>query len=122
MPSITLDLPDELATRLSDEGDRLAEILELGLRAWTAGTEGEFEGAAEVLEFLARLPAPAEILNLRPSDRFSRRVGELLEKNRSGELNARERAEWERYEYLEHLVRMAKIAAAAKLASKTGDA
>jgi hypothetical protein len=35
-----------------------------------------------------------------------------LKKNRSGELNVRERAEWERYEYLEHLARMAKIAAA----------
>jgi hypothetical protein len=37
-------------------------------------------------------------------------------------LDARERAEWERYEYLEHLVRMAKAAATAKLACKTGDA
>jgi hypothetical protein len=32
----------------------------------------------------------------------------LLAKNRTGDLSAEETREWERYEYLEHLVRLAK--------------
>jgi hypothetical protein len=67
-----------------------------------------FKGAAEVLELLAGLPTPEEILNLRPSGRLQARIQELLEKSRAGELSAREEEDWECYQYLEHLVRMAK--------------
>ncbi len=43
------------------------------------------------------------------------RVQNLLEKNRAEGLSADEEREWERYEYLEHLVRMAKAKAKLKL-------
>jgi predicted transcriptional regulator len=36
MSSITLEIPDELAERLRALADRLARILDLGLRAMTA--------------------------------------------------------------------------------------
>jgi hypothetical protein len=111
MSAITLKLPDDLAERLRNHENRLPEILERGLRELQAEAQGRFEGAAEVLEFLAGLPGPEEILKLRPSERFARRVEHLLEKNRSGELNAQEAEEWENYEFLEHLVRMAKAKA-----------
>jgi hypothetical protein len=118
MAPITLKLPEELAARLRNHEDRLPEILERGLREIDAETQGGFTGAAEVLEFLAGLPSPREILELRPSDCFVRRVEELLEKNRSGGLNAQEEREWENYEFLEHLVRIAKIKAHTKLGLK----
>jgi hypothetical protein len=118
MSAITLKLPDELAERLRNHEDRLPEILELGLRELNAEGQGRFEGAAEVLEFLAGLPGPEEILKLRPSERFALRVEYLLEKNRSGELDGQEEQEWENYEFLEHLVRLAKAKACLKLGLK----
>ena len=42
-------------------------------------------------------------------------VRALLEKNRAEGLSDDEEREWERYEYLEHLVRMAKAKAKLKL-------
>jgi hypothetical protein len=79
-------------------------------------------GAADVLELLDALPTPEEILNLRPSARLSARVAELVEKSRAGEMTALDEEEWERYEYLEHLARMAKAAAQKKIAPSPGDA
>jgi len=111
MSAITLKVPDELAERLRHQQRRLPEILELGLR----------ELNAEVLEFLAGLPSPKEILNLRPSQRLQQRVDELLDKRRTGELTAHQEEEWERYQYLEHLVRMAKAKARVKLRGPARD-
>ena len=55
-----------------------------------------------------------EILKLRPSERFAYRVEHLLEKNRANKLNLEEEEEWENYQFLEHLVRMAKANASLK--------
>jgi hypothetical protein len=115
MSAITLQLPPELVERLRKHEERLPEILELGLRELNAETQLGFEGAAEVLEFLAGLPRPEDILNLKPSDRLQRQVKELLDKNRAGTLSSQEERDWERYEFLEHLVRMAKAQACLRL-------
>ena len=69
-----------------------------------------------VLEFLAALPTPEEIVHLRPSPRLAARVAELIEKSKAGEMTPQDEEDWERYEYLEHLVRMAKAAAQLRLA------
>jgi hypothetical protein len=122
MASITLSLPDDLASQIRAQEQQLPKILELGLRELNAGGQSGFDGAADVLELLAALPAPEEILNLRPSARLSARVAELIEKSRTGEMAPLDEEEWERYEYLEHLVRMAKAAAQLKLAPSAGDA
>ncbi|MBK9260277.1 MAG: hypothetical protein IPM54_10620 [Polyangiaceae bacterium] len=114
MSSVILDVPDELAERLRLLADRLPRILDLGLRALTAESPAEYAGAAEVLELLARLPTPEEVLALRPSAALSLRVSELLEKRRAGGLSHEEEVEWQRLAYLEHLVRIAKARAAAK--------
>jgi transposase-like protein len=118
MAAITLKLPEELAERLRNHEDRLPEIIERGLRGIEAEAEGGFPGAAEVMEFLAGLPSPQEILELRPAESLARRVEALLEKNRSVGLNAEEEREWENYEFLEHLVTMAKAKAYLKLGLK----
>ena len=112
MSAITVQLPDELAERLRKHEERLPEILELGLRELNADPESGFEG-------LAGLPSPEDTLKLRPSERFGRQVQELLEKSRAGALTAQEENDWERYEFLEHLVRMAKATACLKLGTKT---
>jgi len=115
MSSITLSLPDELAARLRVREKHVAEILELGLRELDAEGQGGFDGAAKVLDFFVGLPSPEEVLELRPSDRFQARIRSLLEKNRTAGLTPAEEEEWERYEFLEHLVAMAKANALSKL-------
>ncbi len=114
---ITVKVPDELASRLrSVEGD-LPRILELGIREWHARSGAGFPGMAAVLETLASLPTPEEVLALRPSTSLQERIEELLEKNRGGGLSPEEQREWEQYQYVEHLVRLAKARAALKLKS-----
>src|SRR5271165_4798922 len=122
MASITVRLPDDLASQIQAQQQQLPRILELGLRELNAGEQSGFDGAADVLELLAALPAPEQILKLRPSPRLAARVVEMVGKSRDGEMTRADEEEWERYEYLEHLVRMAKAAAQLKLVSSAGDA
>jgi len=122
MASITVSLPDDLASQIRAQQQQFPRILELGLRELNASGQSGFDGAADVLELLAALPAPDEILNLRLSTRLSARVAELVEKSRASEMTPLDEEEWERYEYLEHLIRMAKAAAQLKLAPFAGDA
>jgi hypothetical protein len=107
---VTLTIPDDLATRLRAVKDRLPEILELGLREWLSNPPG-YAGLADVLETLARLPSPEEVVALRPSAQLQARIEILIDKMRADDLSADERKEWEHYEYIEHLVRMAKVQA-----------
>ena len=104
---VTLSIPDELAYRLRGVEDRLPEILELGMREWLS-TPGDYSGFRDLLETLARLPSDEEILALRPAAGLQNRIGQLLAKNRSEGLSPEEQREWERYAYVEHLVRLAK--------------
>ena len=97
---MTLTIPDELASRLRPVKDRLPQILELGLRELHS-TPPSYEGLNDVLEVLARLPSPDEVLALRPSPVLQSRVEDLLEKNRSAGLTPEERREWEQYQYVE---------------------
>ena len=120
MSSVTLQIPDDLAQRLSGREHQLREILELGLRELSA--DPGFPGAAPVLELLATLPTPQEILDLRPSQDLQARLDTLLEKSRAGTLSPSEEAEWDRYEYIEHLVRLAKASAQSKIRTSSGNA
>ncbi len=116
MPSaIQIEIPEELASRLKPMADRIPQILELGLREWNAAGQSGFDGAAEVLELLAGLPSPDEIIKLRPSETLQARISDLLEKNRTTGLSRNETLEWENFQYLEHLVRIAKAKAYSKL-------
>ncbi len=112
---ITLDLPEELVSRLSSLEDKLPQILELGLRELNASSQTGFAGIAEVLEFLATLPTPEEIIALRPSEALQTQISSLLEKNRTQGLTPAESQIWEQYQYLEHLIRIAKAKAYLKL-------
>jgi hypothetical protein len=115
MSPITLNVLDELAVRLRPLEKQLPRILELGLREISAGAQPGFVGAAQIMEFLASLPTPEEALALRPSEALQARVNVLQEKNRAEGLTPDEEQEWEKYQYLEHLVRIAKAQALLKL-------
>ena len=112
---ITLDIPEELVTQLQPFENQISEILALGLMKLNARSESEFEGATEVLEFFSKLPSPEEVIAFRASEKLQNRIHELLDINRTNGLTADEQKEWQQYEYLEHLVRIAKAKAHAKL-------
>jgi len=113
--SNALMISDEMARQLKPYETELSDILELGLREWQARGESGYSGLNDVLEKLASLPTPEEVLALRPAPRFQERLNELLETNRTSSLSQADRREWDQYQYVEHLVRMAKISATRKL-------
>jgi hypothetical protein len=115
MYPITIQIPDELAGRLRQRSAEIPQILELGLREVEAQDQLQFDGAADVLEFLAGLPSPSEVLALRPSAPLQARIDALLEKSRTEGLTLTEEEDWQQIESLEHLVRMAKAKAAQRL-------
>jgi hypothetical protein len=112
---ITFDLPDEVVTLLQPLEDKLPQILELGLRELNAIAQEGFSGMAEVLEFLANLPTAEAIVALRPSESLQAQINSLLEKNQAVGLTPAEEQQWQAYQYLEHIVRMAKARAFLKL-------
>ena len=102
---VTIDIPDELAGRLSLERDRLAEIITRGLRNdWS----GESALAEEVIDFLSRGPQPEAIVAFQPSKKSAGRIRELLGKNQRGELNSEEEAEVERISAVNNLFALIK--------------
>ncbi len=112
---ITIDIPDDLASRLTPVQDQVPQILELGLREFNVTAEAGLVGLAQVLEVLASLPSPQEVLALRPSEDMQRQIDGLLEKSKGEGLSPKEELIWQQYEYIEHLVRMAKARALLKL-------
>jgi hypothetical protein len=65
MPT-TVTIADDLAKQLKPYEAELPEILQLGIREWQARRETGYNGVSAVLETLASLPAPEEVLALRP--------------------------------------------------------
>ena len=112
---VTFELPDEVVTQLQPFEDQLPQILALGLREFKAIPQEGFSGMAEVWEFLANLPTESAIIALRPSEALQAQLSMLLEKNRTVGLTPAEEQLWQHYQYLEHIVRMAKARAFLKL-------
>ena len=108
---VTIDIPENLAVRLRSNNQDLTQIFEAGLRELRASSSVGYKSIADVLEFLANLPTPKEILDLRPSKDLQTEIERLLEKNRSEGLSESEERTWESYEFIEHLVRKAKAKA-----------
>jgi hypothetical protein len=112
---VTIDLPENLAVHLESNKGQLEKILELGLRELRASSLVGYKSLAEVLEFLAGLPTAEEIIALRPSKELQNEIAELLEKNRREGLSEEEEKTWTSYEFVEHLVRIAKAKAKKQL-------
>ena len=111
----TLQIPDDLAAQLRPRRQRLPHILSLGLRELDAQGAAGFSGLADVLELLASLPTPEQIMALRPSQPLQTQIDHLLERSREGGLTDEEEQQWRNYQYIEHLVRKSKIRAAQRL-------
>jgi hypothetical protein len=109
---VTLDLPDEWAECLPSKEAELAEIVAVGLRRRQSRANKEIHHLADVVDTLAELPSPEEVLAMRPSAALSQRTKILFEKKRDANLTTDETAEWEDIMRAEHLMRIAKAKAA----------
>jgi len=115
---MTIDIPNELARRLNPFKYELPQLLERGLHDYNLPKVTSFQGINEILEFLAKLPSPEEILALKPTQELQLQIETLLEKKHHQPLNSIEEQQWQQYEYLEHLIRIAKTHALLKLNAK----
>jgi hypothetical protein len=113
--NITLDVSEELSRRVVGLEEQLPEALALGLDELISRPREGFDGFVEVLEFLAGLPSPEDVMNLRPSVGLQAQIEQLAEKYKADSLSAQEMLLWRQYEFLEHVVRMAKARAYVKL-------
>ncbi len=112
MTRMTLEVPDELAERIRPLGAWLPAVLELslvGFRTLAAAT------AAEVIEFLAKDPSPADLLEYHASERSQERLRRLLVLSEAGRLGDDEQGELDELQKIEHIVVMLKARAAERL-------
>lgn len=112
MVEITLQVPQNLAERLQSVREQLPEILEIGLRY---NRPLSIRAYAQVLEFLAMSPTPAEILAFRPSPAIQTEVGRLLSRHKAGTLPPDEECELDRIGELEHVLMALKARARQQL-------
>lgn len=64
----------------------------------------------EIVNFIASAN-PSRVLEFKASEATRKRVFDLIDKSKSGDLSEKEQAELEHYFLLEHLMRLAKIRA-----------
>ncbi len=113
MVEMTIQVSDDLAHRLQPLRNRLAEIIELGLRDLTPSRHVLYN---EVVEFFAGGPTPRAIVAFHPSGETQNRVAELLDKNQVGMLTPEEQTELDQYESLDYLITLVKARARQRLA------
>jgi hypothetical protein len=110
MTTITLEVPDALAARISAMSDRLPELLSGMLDPIPEETSQALRAAAthhvyrEMLDFLASSPTPQQIVDFKLPKDDQERLEELLEKNREERLSDVELAELDVYELVHHSV------------------
>jgi 16S rRNA C1402 (ribose-2'-O) methylase RsmI len=105
---IILEVPDRLAEKLQQLGDRLPEALDRALQELTPLETISYQDELQIVELLASQPSPEVILAIRPTPALQTRMSELLDRNKSGTLSRSEEVELDRYLLLEHWVRLAK--------------
>ncbi len=104
MPTVTVEVSDELTARLNQAGARLPELLALSLEQPAVPARIY----REILNFLASNPTPEQIVAFRPAPEIIERLKTLLAREASGEITLAEKDEIDEIEQIEHLVRMIK--------------
>lgn len=104
MPTITLDVPEELSELMDRAGDRLPELLALSLKEPALSAHIY----RYILDFLASQPTPEQIAAFGPTPEMAERASTLVAREKSGEITEREKQELDEYERIEHLMIMIK--------------
>ncbi len=114
MTTLTLEVPNALATKLQAQPEKLPLLLTLAqeLLASTEHSSFNFSSSEEVytemLDFLAARPTPSELIAYKISPAAQLRLEELLEKNRESELTQGEAAELDTFQTVNHLMLLLK--------------
>ena len=105
--TVTLEVPERLAQRLTQQRDKLPQALEwainrLSPHATPPETVCRLPASAftEMVQFLATDHRPEEIVAFQISPESQNRLSVLLEKNREARLTESERAELDWFEYV----------------------
>ena len=107
MITVTLPLSEEVAARIEPLTQWLSPILELGLVGFRTPATIM---AAEVVEFLASNPSPAELLQYHSSKRAQNRLRRLLALHNEGLLSVEEeQQELDELQQIERIIRRCKI-------------
>jgi hypothetical protein len=104
MPTVTVEVPDELTARLNLVGARLPELLALSLEQPAVPARLY----RDILNFLASNPTPEQIVAFRPAPEIIERLKTLLAREASGEVSLAEKEELDEFEQIEHLMVMIK--------------
>ncbi len=118
MTTVTLELPDDLATRLLSLRDRLPQLLAIALELSAADLpltlpafKTPHRAFDEMLDFLASGPKPEHILAFKISPQAQARLEELLDKNQEEGLTDVETAELDTYSQINHILLLLKARA-----------
>lgn len=113
MPSITIEIPDELFEQLAPLEAQLPELL----RRCVQESPLPAQVYRHILNFLTSQPTPEQIAAFRPTPEMQDRLraapqipqGSLLARNQEGSLTPAERQELDEYKRIEHLMVMLKL-------------
>ncbi|MCA9979919.1 MAG: hypothetical protein KDD89_03785 [Anaerolineales bacterium] len=110
MATITLEIPDQLAARLTDVAAQLPDLLTYALGSAGIATPMPVVPPAsqspllqEAVAFLAQGPTPSEIVAFKFSAAAQARLEELLAQAQAGTITAVEQSELNTYRQLNHL-------------------
>lgn len=123
MTTITLEVPDELAEKLTPLYNQLPELLSIAVELYETSSpisiqsELVYPALKEVIDFLLSQPTPEQIIAFKVSPFVQARLEELLDKNREDELIVNEVAELDAYEQVNHLLVLLKARARLILSS-----
>jgi len=112
MTKVTVELTDEVATRIAPMHHWLSIVLELSLIGFKTPAVAT---ATEIIEFLASDPSPQAVINYHISTRGQERLQRLLALNTAGLLNSDEERELDELGKIEHIFVMLKAQVAAKM-------
>lgn len=111
MTTITLEIPDDMAARLTPLREQLPQLLSSALELWPSGlplaitqpssTHSVFD---ELINLLASRPTLEQIVAFKISPSAQDRLAALLDKNREEGLSEAESTELDWYEYLHHII------------------
>ena len=118
MTTITLDIPDALAERLAQRREQLPQLLAMALELFPGEapfsllvSPPDHPVFAEMIDFLASGPTPAQIVAFKLSPAAQGRLETLLDTHREEGLTAEETAELEVYAQVNHFLLLLKARA-----------
>lgn len=118
MTTITLEVPDELASQFKIEPVHLPALIREAVEARlskltraSAGKESSPSIHQEILQFLTSPPTLEQIADFKISAPAQERLEELLDKNREEGLTPEEKIEMEKYLHFRHVMILLKASA-----------